>query len=336
MKRTLPETCPFYFSSRDRTGRQWIRLIYLCILTLLFYSIIFSYHFLPTSKSIVMNPVLNSSSSVRIMYVIRTSSKFYQNRLIYLLQTWISFVQRHAYFVTDDLLPNISPNHLILTKDTCGKEKHAIKALCCKTAHDFVLFHHHQSKYNWFCHFDDDQYVHTKNLETYLETLDSHTPYYIGRTSWLKPIQRTKKPYPYPFWFATLGAGVCFSKQLLHRLQPYTRNISQFVQGCLQENYHDDIYLGFLISAYLKVNLTKNVRFHSHLEKDFYEDKKTFFEIFPAQITFGFRLPGRYPAYLPNLYPNDPYRLRTLHCLLYPYLSDCQRKIREHLFNITK
>lgn len=333
MKRATREICRFY---SPRTGHQWIRLILLCIFSLLIGSVLFSYRFLPTSKLVTINPALTSSSSVRIMYVIRTSAKFYQNRLIFLLQTWISFVQRHAYIITDESPPNISPNHVILTKNTCGKEEHAVKALCCKTAHDFVLFHRHQSKYDWFCHFDDDQYVHTKNLETYLGNLNPHIPYYIGRNSWLKPTVRKKKPFPYPFWFATLGAGVCFSKELLHRLHPHTHNITRFIQGCVQQHYPDDIYLGFLIAAYLKVNLTKNHRFHSHLEKDFYQDKQTFLKIFPTQITFGFGTPGRYPRFLPNFYPNDPYRLRTLHCLLYPYLLDCQRKIHERLLNISK
>ncbi len=332
------DLCLFYSSIRRYTRRRFNLLLYFLIIFLLLFSILFSYYSVTLVKSTHVQSLSSSSSSVRIMYVVRTSSKFYENRLIYLLQTWILFVEKHVYFVTNEIIPNISHNHLILTKKTCGEDTHAMKSLCCKTAHDFILFHRHNTKYNWFCHFDDDQYVHTKNLEKYLSTLDSHYPYYIGRNSWSKTFKRTKKPFPYPFWFATLGAGVCFSKYLIDLLEPYTQNISQFIDGCLKENYYDDIYLGFLISAYLNVNLTKNFRFHSHLEKDFYQDKRTFFETFTKQITFGFRFPNTYPAFLPSLYESqyDPYRLRTLHCLLYPYLFECQTKIRQHLFNMTK
>jgi hypothetical protein len=270
------------------------------------------------------------------MYVIRTSSKFYHTRLKYLLQTWILFVQQHAYFTTDKILPDIPSNHFILTNNTCGNETHTMKTLCCKTAHDFILFYRHINKYDWFCHFDDDQYVNTHNLEKYLSTLDFNRPYYIGRNSWNHTLNRSKKPFPYPFWFATLGAGVCLSKYLIHRLRPYTGNIGDFVNGCLKENYHDDIYLGFLVSC-LNVTLTKNLRFHSHLEKDFYSDKQQFLRIFSKQITFGFRYPQRYPAFLPNIYESrlDLYRIRTLHCLLYPNILECQKKIRQHLFNVT-
>ena len=73
----------------------------------------------------------------------------------------------------------------------------------------------------------------------------------------------------------------------------------------MKENYQDEIYLGFLISTYLNVTLTKNFRFHSHLEKDFYQDKQRFFQIFTKQITFGFRSPHYYPDFLPNLYESQ-------------------------------
>ncbi len=340
MQRTIhvrQDSWSSYPSLRRHTRRRLNLIMFFLIISLLLFSILYCYYSLTLLKSTQVQPS-SSSSSARIMYVVRTSSKFYQNRLIYLLQTWVPFVQKHVYFVTDELISNISQNHLILTKNTCGEDTRAMKSRCCKTAHDFILFHRHKTKYNWFCHFDDDQYVHTKNLEKYLSTLDSHHPYYIGRNSWSKIFQRTKQPFPYPFWFATLGAGVCFSKYLIDLLEPYTQNISQFIDGCLKENYFDDIYLGFLISGYLNVTLTKNFRFHSHLEKDFYQDKRIFFEIFTKQITFGFRPPNIYPAFLPNLYESqyDPYRLRTLHCLLYPYLFECQTKIRQHVFNLTK
>ncbi len=272
------------------------------------------------------------------MYVVRTSSKFYYIRLKYLLQTWIESVSQHVYFVTDKILPNISHDHMIQTGQVCGHESHAMGTLCCKTAHDFALFYRHLTEYDWFCHFDDDQYVNTKNLEVYLSQYDFNQFYYIGRSSWSHQIGRTKQPFPHPFWFATLGAGVCLSKTLVHLLESYTQPISQFVSGCLKENYFDDIYLGFLISAYTNVTLTKTDRFHSHLEKDFYNDTEKFLNMVTKQITFGFKYPDRYPRFLPNIfkpYP-DPYRIRALHCLLNPNILECQIKMRQHSLNRTQ
>ncbi|CAF4781886.1 unnamed protein product [Rotaria sp. Silwood1] len=279
------------------------------------------------------------SNSIRILYVIRTSSHFYQKRLIYLLQTWISLVNDDTFFVTDIFLPNISKKHMISTKKTCGPDTHSMNILCCKTAHDFIIFHRYLLEYEWFCHFDDDQYVNVNNLKKYLSTLNPNQPYYIGRASWSDTVKRSKEPYPYSFWFATLGAGVCLSKRTIILLESYTKSVSEFIDGCINENYHDDIYLGFILNAYLNITLTKNNHFHSHLEKFFYQNKQTFLHTFTNEITFGFRTPDRYPYYLPQLYKThlDPYRIRTLHCLLYiTQFKECETKIHQHIFNSTK
>jgi hypothetical protein len=304
---------------------QYIRFLFLLLPCLL-------YVYYSLSLSTIE---LDTARATRIMYVVRTNSNFYHKRLIYLLQTWMSLIHGHAFFVTDTLIPNISRNHQILTHKLCGVDKRSMTLLCCKTAHDFRLFYRYFLHYDWFCHFDDDQYVHTTNLNKYLSTLDYNQAYYIGRNSWSNSLQRSKNPHPRPFWFATLGAGVCLSKHTVDLLRPYTTDPIIFANGCRQENYHDDIYLGFLLGNYFNVSLTKNDRFHSHLEKTFYNNTKQFLQTLTKQITFGFRLPDRYPSFLPQLYASDPYRMRSLHCLLNPNIEQCQTKLLEYLLNAT-
>lgn len=280
----------------------------------------------------------STSGSIRILYLIRTNSHFYDKRLIYLLETWISLVRDDTFFISDKSLPNISREHLVETQKICGSDVHSMSLLCCKTAHDFQVFQRHLSTYDWFCHFDDDQYVHVENLREFLSKFNSEDSHYIGRNSWSDTLKRSKEPFPQPFWFATLGAGVCLSKESIRQLRPFTKTISQFVKGCQRENYHDDIYLGFLLAAFLNISLTKTHRFHSHLERTFYSNRTRFYQSFSQQITFGFRRPDRYPHYLPELYPisTDPYRIRTLHCLLYPQMKQCQIRLHQYLFNRTR
>jgi hypothetical protein len=127
-----------------RRIRRRISLLKCYLISSLFLFLIFIYYDFQTSSE----PTEVNIQSPRIMYVIRTSSKFYHIRLIYLLQTWTSFVHQHVYFVTDKIIPNISHNHLILTNTTCGNETHTMKTLCCKTAHDFILFHRHRNNYH--------------------------------------------------------------------------------------------------------------------------------------------------------------------------------------------
>ncbi|CAF3264406.1 unnamed protein product [Rotaria socialis] len=287
-----------------------------------------------------VHPRRSPQSTVRIMYVVRTVSKYYSTRLIYLLQTWIPLVHDDVFFVSDILLPNVTRTHIIPTETACGPSSHSVRSLCCQTTHDFILYRRHAFHYDWFCHFDDDQYVHVNNLYEYLSTLDPDRPYYIGRNSWNSTFKRTKHPYPSHFWFATFGAGVCLSKRTLDLLESHTRTTSQFMNGCIREFYPDDIYLGFLISNHLNLSLTKNLRFHSHLERSLFSQnhKHSFMKTFHQQITFGFWLPEAVPRFLPHLFPIniDPLRMRTLHCLLYAQLEDCQIRIRKHLFNMTE
>ncbi|CAF1636183.1 unnamed protein product [Adineta ricciae] len=228
------------------------------------------------------------------MYVVRTISKYYSSRLSYLLQTWIKTVATDVYFITDNHLPHIDFNHFITTQKTCGNTSHSVQSLCCQTSHDFLLYRQHLNKYQWFCHFDDDQYVHIDNLYRYLSTLNHQKAYYIGRNSWNMTFKRKKSPHPGHFWFATLGAGVCFSRRTIDLLESYTKTVSQFVNGCLKEFYPDDIYLGFILNNYLNISLTKNIEFHSHLERSLFNDKRDLIDNFYRQITFGFPLLGRF------------------------------------------
>ncbi|CAF0977074.1 unnamed protein product [Adineta steineri] len=273
------------------------------------------------------------------MYLVRTVSKYHSSRLVHLLETWISLVHEHVYYISDTYPTNITRTHVIATGTTCGPSSHGVRALCCQTIHDFIFYRRYESQYDWFCHFDDDQYVHTDNLHEYLSKLDSNYPYYIGRNSWNTKFGRKKnKAYPGDFWFATLGAGVCLSKRTLHLLEPYTRTASQFVDGCLRQWYPDDIYLAFILNNHLNISLTKNLRFHSHLEGSLFKDKQEFIDTFHQQITFGFGLPRKTSQHLPNLFSRniDPLRMRTLHCLLHTHFKDCQSRIKNNMFNITK
>ncbi|CAF0736928.1 unnamed protein product [Didymodactylos carnosus] len=275
------------------------------------------------------------------MYTVRTVLHFYHTRLRYLTETWIPLVSEHVYFVTDSLPSNITTikaDHVQFTK-YCSIQSHSLSSLCCKTAHHFLLYHRFKHKYEWFCHFDDDNYVNSKNLKNYLSKLDSSIPYYIGRNSWNTTLYRNKNPFPIPFWFATLGAGICLSSKLLHLLKPYTTNVGHFIRGCIRENYFDDIYLGFIINNFLNVTLTKNEQFHSHLEKTLFDNKENFIMNLANQITLGFRYPDRIPLFLPLVFSDDPWRIRLIHCLLFPNSNECQvKKIRYLIksFNMTE
>ena len=42
---------------------------------------------------------------------------------------------------------------------------------------------------SWWCHFDDDNYVHIEQLVNLLEQYSPSKPLYLGKTSTAKPLQ---------------------------------------------------------------------------------------------------------------------------------------------------
>ena len=230
----------------------------------------------------------------RTVIFVRTSH-YCQSRLDYLFHSWIPFnssEQTNIFILTDRLskyknqefiqyFPNFIESHC--------PETHNQLDLCCKTASEFEFFYEllkTNSHLQWMCRFDDDQYVNLNNLYKFLSRFDSQQSHYIGRISSSKPsrIPRRKQTYQ----FATYGAGVCFSRQLLDQLQPHV-NKTIFPLGCRKLGKSDDGYVGYLVEFLLNTSvLSLPNLFHSHLE---HLDES--FRIFTMNdlmntITFGF------------------------------------------------
>lgn len=93
----------------------------------------------------------------------------------------------------------------------------------------------------WSCHFDDDNYVNIRQLLKTLAKYDHNRPYYIGRPSLDKPV----KIGDAEFSFGTGGAGICFSRDLLHMIYPYIERFESITSNFVAP---DDVTLGYLIS----------------------------------------------------------------------------------------
>ena len=225
-------------------------------------------------RNFPLNTDRTSTIADRTVLFVRTSHNC-QSRLKYLLQSWIPtnlFEQNNLYLITDYVSKNPSDLNLFdsfqnIFQTNCP-QTHNRYDLCCKTAHEFQLFYNLSSRkknLEWMCRFDDDQYVNLDNLYKYLNELNASQPHYIGRTSItgrlaVKDDSRT-------YTFATYGAGVCFSRRLLHQLRPYT-DVKVLPKGCIHRGISDDAYIGYLVELHLNISLTSvNDLLHSHLEK---------------------------------------------------------------------
>ncbi|CAF3277348.1 unnamed protein product, partial [Rotaria sp. Silwood2] len=168
--------------------------------------------------------------------------------------------------------------------------------LCCKTASEFELYYNLTSvrklSIDWMCRFDDDHYINLDNLYLYLKTLDASNLYYIGRTTY--DYQKESYFYNVTYFFATYGAGVCYSKQLLNQLKPYV-NRTAFSNNCMKLGVNDDVYMGYLIQLKLNVSLTRiNDLLHSHYEWLDVSFRRFTFKQLINSITLGFSW-DRYP-----------------------------------------
>lgn len=196
---------------------------------------------------------------------VKTTSRYHYPRLVILLETWVNLVKDNTWFFTDspgdkDLVRRTG-DHLIVTN--CTSSHHRL-SLCCKMEQEFE--HFLRSHRQWWCHFDDDNFVNVVALTKLLLRYDPGKPWYLGKTSTAYPLNiRGPDGRNSSFWFATGGAGFCVSRTLAMKMAPFAVD-GKFVEAGNQFWLPDDVTLGYIIEQNLGLNLTVVPEFHSHLE----------------------------------------------------------------------
>ena len=139
-------------------------------------------------------------------------------------------------------------------------------ALSCKQEAELQLMF--QYKARWSCHFDDDTFVNYGQLRKTLESYDETKEIYLGRRSVAKPISIS---YNYEdnhkqssFVFGTGGAGWCISRPLLIKIEKVLSETT-FSDISNQIRLPDDVTVGFVVNELLKIELTNDDHFNSHL-----------------------------------------------------------------------
>lgn len=264
---------------------------------------------------------LSNNNILSQLYIsIKTTQKYHYPRLVILLETWVSLVTEQTWFFTDsstnttdsDLMGRTG-DHLILTN--CSSSHHRL-SLCCKMEQEFE--HFLRSHKQWWCHFDDDNYVNVVALAKMLERFDSSKPWYLGKTSTasaLKIMDMNGKTNS-SFWFATGGAGFCISRTLAMKMAPFAVD-GKFVEAGNQFWFPDDVTLGYIIEHKLGINLTVVPEFHSHLEPMGLLTR----EELDTHISFSYLMEGGRDNIVSITGPFppsiDPTRFYSLHCSLY-------------------
>ncbi|GMT12196.1 hypothetical protein PFISCL1PPCAC_3493, partial [Pristionchus fissidentatus] len=161
-------------------------------------------------------PEIESDGSV--VMTIRTTSKNYDSRLRYTLDTWWKSVANKVYVISDDYdresvqtARRILGEHFIETK--CGSEYHS-PSLACKCKAELDMLYKADARWSW--RFDDDTYVNVPLLMRTLAEFNSEERILIGRTT-MGPWNLLFRGREYNITFPT-GNALCMSRPLLHCL----------------------------------------------------------------------------------------------------------------------
>uniref|UniRef100_H2Z1F1 Fringe-like glycosyltransferase domain-containing protein n=1 Tax=Ciona savignyi TaxID=51511 RepID=H2Z1F1_CIOSA len=277
-----------------------------------------------TNSGSIFNGAENVGVTLNDVFItIKTSKQFHDTRLRVILNTWFNQAREQTYIVTDDddLELNIATNgHAI--NSGCGKT-HELSDLSCKTGVEYDLYM--KSGKKWWCHFDDDNYVNVGGLVDLLRQLDWRKDVYLGRRSKLTDFEGKFLGKTVYFVFATTGAGVCISKTLAEKMEPWA-GAGKFLATSKALGHADDCTIGFIITNRLKVNLTVTNLFHSHMENLAKLDPTTL----QKQVVFSHRTLN-----IINITSNltntkvfdliaDPTRFYSVHCLVHPESFFCK------------
>lgn len=107
---------------------------------------------------------------------------------------------------------------------------------------------HYLDKYEWFMRADDDVYIKGDRLESFLRSLNSSEPLFLGQTGLGTTEEMGKLALEPGENFCMGGPGVILSREVLRRMAPH-------IGKCLREMYttHEDVEVGRCVRRFAGV-----------------------------------------------------------------------------------
>lgn len=107
---------------------------------------------------------------------------------------------------------------------------------------------HYLDQYEWFMRADDDVYIKSERLESFLRSLNSSEAIFLGQTGMGARDELGKLALEPGENFCMGGPGVIMSREVLRRMVPHIRE-------CLQEMYttHEDVEVGRCVRRFAGV-----------------------------------------------------------------------------------
>lgn len=229
-------------------------------------------HLSPSSPS-PLSPPLHLSD---VFISVKTSGSLHSSRLPVLLATWLPQAGPSTHLFTDAPLSPplgaaVAATGARVEVTGCPAD-HGRSALCCKMQAELLAFLASPGEEAWWCHLDDDNYLHLEALLPALAAFPTARGerHYLGKASIARPLElldrRQAPPAPVRFRFGTGGAGVCLSRAVVEGLEEEGGLVSGFQEVGDTIRLPDDVTLGYLVETVAAVPLTTLPGLHSHLE----------------------------------------------------------------------
>ncbi|KAJ8252355.1 hypothetical protein COCON_G00216670 [Conger conger] len=175
---------------------------------------------------------------------VMTAQKYLKNRATAAHRTWAQTVPGRVQFFSSEGSDTSLPLPVVPLKnvdDSYPPQKKSFMML--KYMHD-----HYLDQYEWFMRVDDDIYIQTERLESFLRSLNSSRAVLLGQTGTGAQNELGTLALEPGENFCMGGPGVVMSREVLRQMAPH-------IGQCLREmhTHHEDVELGRCVRRFAGV-----------------------------------------------------------------------------------
>lgn len=215
------------------------------------------------SSAATEKPAVRSNSFLFVG--VMTAQKYLHTRAVAAHRTWAQTIPGRVEFFSSEGSDTSIPIPIVALKnvdDSYPPQKKSFMML--KYMHD-----HYLDQYEWFMRADDDVYIKSERLESFLRSLNSSEAIFLGQTGMGARDELGKLALEPGENFCMGGPGVIMSREVLRRMVPHIRE-------CLQEMYttHEDVEVGRCVRRFAGVQCVWSYEMQQLFYENYEPNKK--------------------------------------------------------------
>ncbi|MBN3318752.1 CHSS1 synthase, partial [Atractosteus spatula] len=196
---------------------------------------------------------------------VMTAQKYLDNRAVAAYRTWAQTIPGKVEFFSSEGSDTSIPIPIVALRnvdDSYPPQKKSFMML--KYMHD-----HYLNQYEWFMRADDDVYIKSDRLESFLRSLNSSEAIFLGQTGMGARDELGKLALEPGENFCMGGPGVIMSREVLRRMVPHIRE-------CLREMYttHEDVEVGRCVRRFAGVQCVWSYEMQQLFYENYEPNKK--------------------------------------------------------------